>query len=391
MVTSSEQDNAVAVDNSDKGNDVTESVTPPETATDANPRVASTAEESKEFISAVVTTLETTAEGNFIAPSTETISGPANSQIHQQYELEAPIVAPVIAIAESITETAPAEITNSNVGSLPSDIVLEPEEEAERLAEINAMKEILELQATEEAERLQLEQEALSDAAIAEEAERIAKEKERDQLRKERAEAVAAAAAAAETQKQRSHSESSHEFTKRSTLKQATTGAAQAAAGLEQEKRRDNSIPDGASRSGSGYFNSHQQANQQQHAGVNTPRMGAGSGPGGMSRSQSAFGSLEMKLDAAMREQGQGMAHTTAQDRAAVRALLVRWQVGRSLARPVERVLTSARDPRTSLYDVLEVSPQADDSSIKRAYRHIALLVHPGACIVSNFRLVVAN
>ena len=55
-----------------------------------------------------------------------------------------------------------------------------------------------------------------------------------------------------------------------------------------------------------------------------------------------------------------------------------RYRVGRRHAAPVEHILCTYSDATTDLYDVLRVTASSDDALIKRAYRSLALAVHPG-------------
>lgn len=58
-----------------------------------------------------------------------------------------------------------------------------------------------------------------------------------------------------------------------------------------------------------------------------------------------------------------------------------RYRVARRHAAPVEHILYTYSDARTDLYDVLRVTASSDDALIKRAYRSLALAVHPGQII----------
>lgn len=63
------------------------------------------------------------------------------------------------------------------------------------------------------------------------------------------------------------------------------------------------------------------------------------------------------------------------QERASRRS---RAAVARKYARPVEKVLSAYNSQTTDLYDVLEVSKNADEGALKKAHRRLALRLHPG-------------
>ena len=52
-------------------------------------------------------------------------------------------------------------------------------------------------------------------------------------------------------------------------------------------------------------------------------------------------------------------------------------RISRKFARPVETILRVYNDPRTTLYQVLGVSPSVEEYALKKIYRHKALQVHP--------------
>jgi DnaJ-domain-containing protein 1 len=52
--------------------------------------------------------------------------------------------------------------------------------------------------------------------------------------------------------------------------------------------------------------------------------------------------------------------------------------IARKFARPVERVIAANENAQADLYDVLGIKDNADEGTIKRAYRHLALVIHPG-------------
>lgn len=55
----------------------------------------------------------------------------------------------------------------------------------------------------------------------------------------------------------------------------------------------------------------------------------------------------------------------------------MRYRIERVYARPVERIISIYNDPKTTLYQVLGVSPSADMTTLKKVYRNAALDVHP--------------
>lgn len=55
-----------------------------------------------------------------------------------------------------------------------------------------------------------------------------------------------------------------------------------------------------------------------------------------------------------------------------------RFKIPRRFAAPVERVISTYDDAKTDLYMVLKVSHTADEFTLKRQYRTLALQIHPG-------------
>lgn len=58
-----------------------------------------------------------------------------------------------------------------------------------------------------------------------------------------------------------------------------------------------------------------------------------------------------------------------------------RWrraEVPRRYARPVERAIAVYEDPRTNLYNVLDLRMKASDEAIRKRYRELAIALHPG-------------
>lgn len=59
-----------------------------------------------------------------------------------------------------------------------------------------------------------------------------------------------------------------------------------------------------------------------------------------------------------------------------------RASVARKFARPVEKVISLYNSQKTDLFDVLQVGKSANDATLKKAYRRLALMVHPGIYII---------
>lgn len=95
---------------------------------------------------------------------------------------------------------------------------------------------------------------------------------------------------------------------------------------------------------------------------------------------------VEAKLSPQMRKKvaaEQQMRAELEQEKASRRARSV---ISRKFARPVEAVLKVYSSQSTDLYDVLRVTRRASDADLKKAYRALALMVHPGtALLASNF------
>ena len=59
-----------------------------------------------------------------------------------------------------------------------------------------------------------------------------------------------------------------------------------------------------------------------------------------------------------------------------------RFSISRIYAAPVERVLEKYNHEDTNLYDVLDVRFDVSDQELRKAYRNIALLIHPGKILL---------
>lgn len=55
-----------------------------------------------------------------------------------------------------------------------------------------------------------------------------------------------------------------------------------------------------------------------------------------------------------------------------------RFKIPRRYAAPVERIISTYDDPKSDLYMVLKVPNTADEFTLKRQYRTLALQIHPG-------------
>ena len=87
---------------------------------------------------------------------------------------------------------------------------------------------------------------------------------------------------------------------------------------------------------------------------------------------------LEAKLSSKMRDSTLLKQQEQIEEEFESRARRARAVISRKFSRPVERVLRVYNSDSTDLYDVLQVNKEADDSTLKKAYRSLALSVHPG-------------
>lgn len=87
---------------------------------------------------------------------------------------------------------------------------------------------------------------------------------------------------------------------------------------------------------------------------------------------------LEAKLSPQMRNSAQAKEQEQAEEEMETNARRARAVISRKFSRPVERVLKVYNSDSTDLYDVLRVSKEVDDGELKKAYRSLALSVHPG-------------
>ena len=87
---------------------------------------------------------------------------------------------------------------------------------------------------------------------------------------------------------------------------------------------------------------------------------------------------LEAKLSPQMRDSIIAKQREEAEEELASLARRTRAVISRKFSRPVERVLKAYNSDSTDLYDVLQVRKGADDGTLKKAYRSLALSVHPG-------------
>ena len=92
---------------------------------------------------------------------------------------------------------------------------------------------------------------------------------------------------------------------------------------------------------------------------------------------------LEAKLSPQMRNSALAKQQEQDEEELESRARRSRAVISRKFSRPVERVLKVYNSDSTDLYDVLQVSKEADDGALKKAYRSLALSVHPGMSITA--------
>lgn len=87
---------------------------------------------------------------------------------------------------------------------------------------------------------------------------------------------------------------------------------------------------------------------------------------------------IENKLSPNMRNKAAAAQQTKAEKMQERKYRRARATVARRYARPVEKVLSIYNSQSTDLYDVLDVGRIVKDETLKKAYRKLALLVHPG-------------
>jgi DnaJ domain len=100
---------------------------------------------------------------------------------------------------------------------------------------------------------------------------------------------------------------------------------------------------------------------------------------------------LEAKLSSKMRDSAQAKQQEQVEEELESRARRARAVISRKFSRPVERVLRVYNSDSTDLYDVLQVNKEADDSALKKAYRSLALSVHPGTPSKSTLNVATAK
>ena len=66
-----------------------------------------------------------------------------------------------------------------------------------------------------------------------------------------------------------------------------------------------------------------------------------------------------------------------------------RFSISRIYAAPVERVLERYNHEDTNLYDVLDVRFDVSDQELRKAYRNIALLIHPGKILLYIYYIIL--
>jgi hypothetical protein len=93
---------------------------------------------------------------------------------------------------------------------------------------------------------------------------------------------------------------------------------------------------------------------------------------------------LEAKLSSTMRDSALLKQQEQVEEEIESRARRARAVISRKFSRPVERVLRNYNSDSTDLYDVLQVNKEADDGTLKKAYRSLALSVHPGTLYAST-------
>lgn len=166
-------------------------------------------------------------------------------------------------------------------------------------------------------------------------------------------------------------------------LKQAKTSSSEGDA-AESLRRNRERVPGGGGNAGrksaGGYFGGGSLDELTGGGG-----MGGGAGIMGAGASQSMKSSvsdrkkdLERMLNPDLAARVNEQSEAKADKQRAVHDRRLRARIPREYARPVERVLAIYQDERTTLYAVLGVSRSADDIALKKAYRALALVIHPG-------------
>lgn len=87
---------------------------------------------------------------------------------------------------------------------------------------------------------------------------------------------------------------------------------------------------------------------------------------------------IEGKLSPHMRNKAAAAQQLKADEMMMLEFRRSRAAVARRFARPVEKVLSIYSSQSTDLYDVLNVGREVKEVALKKAYRRLALLVHPG-------------
>ena len=159
-------------------------------------------------------------------------------------------------------------------------------------------------------------------------------------------------------------------------LKHATSTAQDISSEAERRRNRDRTAGTGSrgASSGGNYFSGGGLDQMRGGSGVSGSGMGGGLGSDKMRNLENL---INPNVRNKMSEQDDRKAEQTKEQQ----QRRLRAKIPRSFARPVEQVLGVYNDASTNLYNVLGVGRTADEVALKKAYRNLALVLHPGVYV----------